>query len=373
MSKKKVRETQVKNIGMALSGGGIRAMLFHLGLFEWMAENGLFEQVKKVSTVSGASLCVGMIYSHNNLNWPTSNDFLSKTLPSIKQALKADLQTSAICRLITSPCYWNKKVNIIARTLEHTWGIYGEMAQLSGDAIWYINCTSFETGKRFRFSRENMGDYIIGYVENPKFSIAEAMAASAGFPMFIGPYVINTRKFTWTPSRHVDKRYSHHIYKTLHLWDGGIYDNLGLESVYKPDNGGELGDGLEFLIVSNASAPIGIQARTKWLFHRNIKRVLDISLEQVAAVRTRGVMEFIKTTGQGMYLKIGNSAAMITEKSSYPDELRPRLTDCCLSEEQTNYIMKYPTTLKKPNDSDFQMLLRHGYEVANCTFSCYQK
>jgi NTE family protein len=72
------------NIGLALSGGGIRAMVFHLGLFKWLAENRLLEQIKRVSTVSGASLCVGMIYAHNDLKWPTNEEFLTTVLPSIK-------------------------------------------------------------------------------------------------------------------------------------------------------------------------------------------------------------------------------------------------------------------------------------------------
>ena len=63
----KGRSMELHNIGIALSGGGIRATIFHLGLFKWLAENGLLEEVKRVSSVSGASLCVGLIYTHNVL------------------------------------------------------------------------------------------------------------------------------------------------------------------------------------------------------------------------------------------------------------------------------------------------------------------
>ena len=72
---------ELHNIGIALSGGGIRATIFHLGLFKWLAENGLLEEVKRVSSVSGASLCVGLIYAHNDLAWPSSKTFLSAVLP----------------------------------------------------------------------------------------------------------------------------------------------------------------------------------------------------------------------------------------------------------------------------------------------------
>ena len=99
---------KLHNIGIALSGGGIRATIFHLGLFKWLAENGLLEEVKRVSSVSGASLSVGLIYTHNNLTWPTSKTFLSAVLPSIERVILAnDIQTSAVLRLIRSPYYWS--------------------------------------------------------------------------------------------------------------------------------------------------------------------------------------------------------------------------------------------------------------------------
>ena len=95
---------ELHNIGIALSGGGIRATIFHLGVLKWVAEKGVLEEVKRVSSVSGASLCIGMIYAHNNLKWPTSEEFLSMVLPSIEKVLLTnDLQLSALRKLIISP------------------------------------------------------------------------------------------------------------------------------------------------------------------------------------------------------------------------------------------------------------------------------
>ena len=194
---------ELLNIGIALSGGGIRATIFHLGLFKWLAENKLLEEVRRVSSVSGASLCVGLIYAHNDLTWPSSETFLSTVLPSIERViLTNDIQTSAVLRLICSPYYWNKKPNVIAKQLERQWGIHGSLADLLGDVVWYTNCTTYETGKRFRFCKENMGDYRIGYVENPDIPLSHVMAASAGFPVLIGPYCLPTSKYQWSPPKY---------------------------------------------------------------------------------------------------------------------------------------------------------------------------
>lgn len=365
---------ELRNIGIALSGGGIRATIFHLGFFKWLAVNEALEEVKRVSSVSGASLCVGMIYSHNNLRWPTSKEFLTVVLPAIEKVLQTnDLQLSALSDLIVSPKYWNKKVNMIAKTLERKWGVCGKLSDLAGDTMWYVNCTTCESGKRFRFCRENMGDYTIGYVEKPKIPLSDVMAASAGFPGLIGPYSLQTNDYQWVPSRYSDENWKPPVNQILHLWDGGVYDNLGLESIFKPNNGGTLREGLDFMIISNASPTLESYHRKSGLSVRNLKRMLDISMDQVSGLRSRMVMDFISQTGRGMYIKIGNSAEKIASASQCCEELKQHLLKKCLSSEEVTRIMHYKTTLRKPNISDYRMLLRHGFEVADCTYRCYQK
>lgn len=364
---------KLDNIGIALSGGGIRATIFHLGVFKWLAENKLFEEIRRISSVSGGSLCVGMIFAHNNLRWPTSEEFIDEVLPSIEKVLlTSDLQLSALRRLITSPRYWNRKVNLVAKLLEEKWGICGNLSDVTGNVTWYLNCTTYETGKRFRFCRENMGDYTIGFVDNPDISLSDAMAASAGFPALIGPYSLQTSNYSWKSScyRNEGQKLST---KKIHLWDGGVYDNLGLESIFKPDNGGALRDDLEFMFVSNASPSIDLYHRKVGLSAHNLKRLLDISMDQVTSLRTRMVMEFIKRTNKGVYIKIGNSTEKITSVSKCEDDLKQLLINKCLSDAQVKQVVQYPTTLRKPSERDYQVILRHGFEVTDCTYRCYQK
>lgn len=363
---------QLQNIGLALSGGGIRATIFHLGLLKWLAKNGMLENVRRVSSVSGGSLCVGLVYSHNNLKWPTSKEFITNVLPSIEcTLLKNDLQLSALRKILVSPHYWSRKAVLIARLLESKWGIHGKISELTGDVTWYVNCTTYETGKRFRFCRNNMGDYMIGYVNNPQIPLSEVMSASAGFPIFIGPYDLNTEAFHW-----IKPIYSKTEWEapkgTIHLWDGGVYDNLGLESIFKPENGGALSEGLDSMIISNASPPIELYHRQTGVSARNLKRLLDISMDQVGAIRTRMIMDFLNRTGQGMYVKIGNSATKIAEQSNCQESLKNRLIERCLSDGPVDRALNYPTTLRKPTELDYHILLRHGFEVTDCTYRCYR-
>ncbi len=53
-----------EKIGLALSGGGLRASFFHIGLLAQMAEQGLLKSVSVISTVSGGSIIGALYYLH---------------------------------------------------------------------------------------------------------------------------------------------------------------------------------------------------------------------------------------------------------------------------------------------------------------------
>src|SRR5205814_2023668 len=56
-------ETAAPQIGLALSGGGSRAIAFHLGCLRALNEVGLLERVGVISTISGGSV-IGAYYAY---------------------------------------------------------------------------------------------------------------------------------------------------------------------------------------------------------------------------------------------------------------------------------------------------------------------
>src|SRR3954468_21950874 len=54
-----------KKIGLALSGGGLRATLYHLGLVRFLRDAGILPSVTHITAVSGGSI----IAAHLALNW----------------------------------------------------------------------------------------------------------------------------------------------------------------------------------------------------------------------------------------------------------------------------------------------------------------
>ncbi|MDF3004465.1 MAG: putative phospholipase [Oscillospiraceae bacterium] len=241
---------------------------------------------------------------------------------------------------------------------------------VSAEAMEVIN-TFVERIKADLIDGNAMMGMSFGAVAKSGIPVADAICSSAGFQVLIGPYKMDTTLYTWQQSD-----YSKDLFQKpeqyIHLWDGGVYDNLGLESVFKPDNGGTLSDGIDYLIVSNASGGLGYERRKSELSGKNSKRLLDISIDQVSALRNRSVMDFIKRTGNGMYLNIGNSAEFIAESADVPLAIKSQLMTECMPDSEALKVQHYPTTLSKLSKLDFELILRHGYEVAKCTDICYK-
>lgn len=99
--------THPPKIALALSGGGVRAMAFHSGVLRYLAEHGKLEAVSDISTVSGGSLLVGLVFARSGMVWPSSADYLAKVLPQVRQTLTTyNLQTRAAVRLLCWPSNW---------------------------------------------------------------------------------------------------------------------------------------------------------------------------------------------------------------------------------------------------------------------------
>jgi hypothetical protein len=76
-----------KRYALVLSGGGVRATAFHLGVILRLAVDGQLERVRTLSTVSGGSLAAGLVFSRAGLAWPSSGKFVETVLPQARSAL----------------------------------------------------------------------------------------------------------------------------------------------------------------------------------------------------------------------------------------------------------------------------------------------
>ena len=356
-------------IGLALSGGGMRAAIFHLGILQALAEEELFNQVTRISTVSGASLGMGLIYSLNKQQWPTDEVFLDKILPAIQTIItKKDIQWTSLCQMICRPYYWDKKVNLLSNVMEKKWGIHCCLQDIPNHPLWIINTTAFESGKDFRISPMRMGTKP-AYVINPRFRLSHAMGASAGFPVLIGPYKLKTKKYEWvdkTGDLSLDQ-----IDPVLHLWDGGVFDNMGLDPIFKIKDGGKMPRDINYMIVSNASGNIEHQRRHLGYSFRNLKRLLDINMDQVGSIKSTVICDYMNQHHNGVYIKIGTMMSDIVKDSDLSLRDKEHLIHGAMKEDDVLVVRDYKTTLERVKPADYHKILRHGYETAKANLLCW--
>src|SRR5919198_1108765 len=77
-----------------------------------------------------------------------------------------------------------------------------------------------------------MRDYRVGEVKNPTVSLAEAVGASSAFPPVLSPMVMELDPSRFTPNSGEDLQRKPFTSRVV-LSDGGVYDNLGLETTWK--------------------------------------------------------------------------------------------------------------------------------------------
>ena len=357
-------------IGLALSGGGIRATVFHLGVLARLAQQSLLENVRFLSTVSGGTLAVALVRACSDNNWPKSIDYLNDSITKSRVLLTArSLKWSYILRALFTP--WNLyqgRANALAGALQRCWFVSGSLSDLPDHPRWVINATCYQTGKNWRFMKKRMGDYVAGYVDSPQISLAQAAATSAAFPGLVGSLKLDTRKFDWFIYDKLGAVRPHTpVYRKLKIWDGGVYENLGVEPLFKPSGGYR--DGFDFLIVSDASAELGLEPPS-W---RAPLRLIKITCDQIRGLRARSVVSHLQQNpGTGAYLRIGNTEEKIyreTDRINIVDSI----SDCSLDVFEVRKAISVGTTLRKLKTREFDLLFKHGYQVADATLSAYCK
>lgn len=359
------------NIGIALSGGGYRATVFHLGVLDRLAQEHQLENVTFLSTVSGGSLCIGLVYAANQFRWPSSEQYRSKVFPQVRKWLiEHDLQRALIRGAILAPHkILHSRAPKLSRLLKERFGITINLNELTQEPRWIINATCYETGKVWRMESKRMGDYLFGSVLNPSFPLSDALAASAGFPLLIGSLPLNTSHFSWVEYVSRDEtRPKTPPSKLVHLWDGGLYDNLGIEPLFKFGRGYR--ENVNFLIISDASGTLEFEK-----YHRayGLKRLIDISTSQIRGLRSRSIVQsFIQKKEMGAYIELGNTSKYILRQSGLQEQSKD-LQYNCLPDDHVALARGMGTNIKRLTPERFDLLVRHGHEVADCTLHGYNQ
>lgn len=352
-------------------------MAFHAGVLHYLASRSRLESVAHVSSVSGGSLLVGIVLGASGYEWPTSSAYSLVVFQRVRELLTTrSLQSEALRQLVLRPLNWRfilSRANVIAQAIRKLWTIDVTLGALDPGVVWTINATAAETGRRFRFKSAQMGDYELGYADATGFPLSQAIAVSAAFPGGIGPLSIRSSAFTWMKRKSWDSADGEILsgppFKTLHLYDGGLYDNLGLEPFF--DVGRQSFKGatpeLDYLIGSDGGAPFRRcpipGSMNPWRF----RRIAAIAEDQTRALRVRSFVHFLQQRPHaGAYLQIGAVPGETIEKySRQREEEAGRLfEEEWLDADSVKEAAAFPTCLRRMSEEEFDLLSRHGFETA---------
>jgi NTE family protein len=288
----------------------------------------------------------------NRLQWPSSAEFSDPVYGQLREDMcRRSLMWGAIRKLVWP---WNwvyllSRAELVAKAL-HGWGIKCSLAELPEVPEWSINGTTAENGRRFRFKRGSIGDWQLGYARPERFPLAKAMAVSAAFPGGIGPLSINAGDFSWKKRSKWDRNSPEADislpFKRLRLYDGGVYDNLGLEPYFDT---GERQSKVEdiAIYVSDAGAPLAQGPSAGPLSPWRVKRLADIMSEQSRTLRVRAFLRYLDSSKDplGAYVYIASQAEG--------------------GDASAREIAKaFPTSLKRLSKTEFDAIAGHGYAVA---------
>lgn len=339
---------QREGLALCLSGGGFRAALFHLGALRRLNELGILSRVDTISSVSGGSILSAHLAQVVD-PWPAPSqgigDWDARVVAPFRRFAATNIRTPAILRRLL-PQNWRRSHTGVAALAERYERDLSprKLVELPQRPALVFCSTDMEFGVSWAFRRDRCGDYQVGYADTPaEWRVARAVAASSAFPPVFNPLPADlpASAFKGGQTSPTD----------LHLTDGGVYDNLGLEPVWKSH---------ATLLVSDGGAPFTFEPDRGLL--RRLKRYADIVQGQVSALRKRWLMSnYIAGTLQGTYWGVATAVESYEQAGfpGYPKDLVERR------------IGTIRTDLDAFSPAEMDVLENHGYTLAAVAIARY--
>jgi predicted acylesterase/phospholipase RssA len=226
-----------QKIGLALSGGGFRASLYHLGLLRFLRDASLLSQVTHITSVSGGSV----IAAHLVLNWDRYTGDASEFDAAASEFLefvRMDVRNRVVRRFpLALPLRWPRWVlGCSNRQLTHTGlleyhyerYLYGDkgLFELPEKPQLHILATNLSEGCLCSFHRDGLlmvrrqpgGAFRVDRVRLGLATVAMAVTASSAFPGFFRPLELTGADVGAGGGEFGRQAYT----------DGGVFDNLGV-------------------------------------------------------------------------------------------------------------------------------------------------
>ncbi|HEX8598542.1 MAG TPA: patatin-like phospholipase family protein [Chloroflexia bacterium] len=351
-------------IALCLSGGGYRAMLFHLGTLWRLNELGYLERLSRVSSVSGGSITAGALaLAWHKLRFSGdpirgAENFKEEVVLPVRGLADKTIDIWAVLMGL----FWG------GTTSTHIAAYYNRylfrdrnlqaLPKRGQGPDFVFNASNLQSGVLWQSSRGYIGDYRVGWIKNPDIGVAQAVAASSAFPPFLSPMVL-----TFDGKKHQFKRGSSSDlnqppYTTnVLLTDGGVYDNLGLETAWKY---------FDTVLVSDGGGKMQAAKKPGRDWVRQVLRVRDMTDNQVRALRKRQLIASYRAPESDENHRKGAYWGIRTEIADY--ELADALK---CPPENTAKLANVATRLGHLDSTTQERLINWGYAICDAAIRTY--
>ena len=293
----KTTETDDLKFGLALSGGGSRAIAFHLGCLRVLNENKLLDRINMISSVSGGSV-IGALYAYSSdsfeefdkkiikilekgLKWKIAKQiFLSRHFWSISWCVV--LQTTMriinflpriilfVIKFIVSKKLRKKidefnfyqvpifssKTTAFMRCLDEEFFKGRRLFDVSRENLKVIiSACELKTQAAFYFTSEESHTWQLGNLVKTE-SVAKAVAVSAAYPLLLPS--LDEKMLFEKDGKEEEKR--------AIVADGAVYDNLGLNYfIHRLDREEEESVNFVIACVASQGIPDGSATPYNWV------------------------------------------------------------------------------------------------------------
>lgn len=360
-------------IGLALSGGGARAMAFHLGCLRALDDLGVLRQIAVLSTISGGSV-IGAYYAY------TPEKSFAEFEADMRRFLRQGFQREIVLELMKP---WNLVRCLGSAVATTADGIVSRLGGREPRVMRYpsrsdlfhgilgragfshlrmssprrqnlevvIGACELRTGTAFRFSNSTAGSWRHGSLVEPDVEVAFAVAASAAYPLLLPAF---DRRWMFRKGDRTNEG-------RVLLTDGGVYDNLGA-AVLEPgrDDAYSLHSyACDHLIVcsagqgqaSGALLPLAFLDRIRRSFGVVHRRVQDSAMQRLHTLKEAGLIK-------GFALPyLGQQDAKLPWE---PAGLIPRAA-----------VIDYPTNFAPMSDAWIDRLSSRGEQLTTLLVSHY--
>lgn len=339
-------------IGLALSGGGFRATLYHLGLVRFLRDAGILSQVTHITSVSGGSIMA----AHLALNWKqytgSAEDF-DRVATRLLAFTRLDVRNRIVRRFpLALLLRWPRwllglsnrqltRTGLLERQYEQH--LYGDKSlfELPEWPQLHILSTNVSEGCLCSFNRDGLWmmqqKWGRSEIQRQRVGLATvpmAVTASSAFPGFFPPLELTGRDVGARGGEFGKQTYT----------DGGVYDNLGVRMFrwLAPLLEGELA--LDGVLVSDVGKRIEVQSSQRPGLIRAALRSSDILMDRVWQLESENFQD-----------TFGFVFARITDVAG------PHEDETALHPELQRQTANIRTDLDEFSPLETSCLIRHGY------------